>query len=119
MKKVHNLIYDKAFDAFDFLKYDVVGAIVPIKIDMPDVPNKINITIHPQPNIIWIESQEYPGLFASGSTNMELWESLNDAIYSYFGVPRYIANKLGNKFDLPLPDGSLIVERPNENLART
>lgn len=114
MQNIYNLFYDKSNDVVDFFKYGVFG--FPTK--ELDVPNRIEITVHSSPDSLWLESPEYPGIFASGSNAIELWESLNDAIYSYFEVPRYVAKKLGNKFYLPLPDGSTIAERPSEELAR-
>ena len=96
---MYSLLYDVSNDVADFVKYGVLG--LPVK-DFT-VPSKIDITVHSSPNSLWIESPEFPGLFASGSNAIELWESLNDAIYSYFEVPRYVAKKLGNTFYLPLP----------------
>lgn len=113
MQNLYDFLYDRTFDVVDFLKYEVVNQ----KPELPEVPNKISINIHSSPSILWIDSSEYPGLFASGSNPIELWKSLNDAIYSYFGVPRYFAKKLGHKFSLPLPDGRAITERPKEQLA--
>lgn len=115
MQSFYDLLHDKAFDVVDFFSHRVIG----VQLNKPLVPEQIQIQIHQSDpkSIIWVDSKDYPGLFASGSNPVELWESLNDAIYSYFGVPRYIAKKSGNIYSLPFPDGTAIVERPKENLA--
>lgn len=113
MSDFYDNLYNSTFDVVDVIKHEFLG----VKVNVPKVPNKINIGVHSRPNISWIDSPDYPGLFASGKNPVELWECLNDAIYSYFGIPRYVAKRLGNKFYLPLPDGSAIVERPREQLA--
>lgn len=113
MNNLYDTAYNKTFDIIDFLKYDVLNE----NYEAFEVPNKIAIRLHTKPNFAWLESPDYPGLFASGENPIELWECMNDAIYSYFGVPRHKAKKLGNVFYLPLPDGRAIVERPREQLA--
>jgi len=113
MDTIYNLLSDKVFDAVDTVKYELIG----LQQEVPQVPNKIEIRMHTKPGFAWIESPEYPGIFASGNDVFELLESLNDAIYSYFGVPRYTAKKSPNIFNLPLPDGRIVVEKSKHNFA--
>jgi hypothetical protein len=114
MNNFYDSLHDKAFSAVDYFRYYILGQ----KIEVPDVPKQIQIRIHREKEFTWIESPEYPGLFASGSDDLELWKCLNDSIPSYFGVPRYLAKKVGNIYYLPLPDGTVIIERPKEEYAR-
>jgi len=116
MDNIQTLLIDKTYDLVDYLKYDVLKQTSP---EIPKLPFPIKVVIHVRKNITWISSPEHPGLFASGKDQIELLKSLNDAVYSYFGVPRYAAKKLGNRIGLPLPDGSVFVEKPYYDLART
>ncbi|KKU46119.1 MAG: hypothetical protein UX64_C0012G0004 [Microgenomates group bacterium GW2011_GWC2_46_7] len=111
-------IYNTILDFSDYLKYDFLSLS-----DKPvtQTPTSISIQFHqkPESNFVWIDSRDYPGLFASGYSNdpTELWKCLNDAILSYFGVPRYEAKKRGLPYSLPLPNGQAIVQQDAQKYA--
>ena len=114
MENIQNFFLDRTCDFVDYVKYDVLGVSSP---DVPEIPLPIKVIIHVRKNITWISFPEYPGLFASGKNQIELLESVNDAVYSYFGIPRYVAKKLGNRLGLPLPDGTVLLDRQNRKFA--
>lgn len=113
MQKQHmHKFYNIALDFIDYIKYDLIPV---VEKTHTDTPRAISLKFHQKrgSNFVWIDSPDYPGLFASGDARkpQELWECLNDAILSYFGVPRYEAKRRGLPYSLPLPNGEAIVQR--------
>lgn len=43
----------------------------------------------------WLDSKDLPGLYTQGETLGKLFENLEDAILTYFDVPRKEARKVG------------------------
>jgi hypothetical protein len=66
---------------------------IPKSIHFESTPDKKNGTV-------LIASVDYPGLYTIVSQNNdeETIDSVNDAIFTYFEVPRYIANRTENLF---------------------
>lgn len=71
----------------------------------PNIPRTINIKLEEDKKYktILAQAPEYPGLVTLVKNKAELVDKVNDAIYTYFGVPRYIAKKWTNQF---FPEGS-------------
>ncbi len=71
----------------------------------PDIPRTIFIKLDEDKRYktILAQAPEYPGLITVVKNKAELVDKVNDAIYTYFGVPRYIAKKWSNQF---FPEGS-------------
>ncbi|MBU1323499.1 hypothetical protein KKE48_02255 [Patescibacteria group bacterium] len=107
-------VYDGVLDLVDIVRFNLFETP-----KAPNLPPKIEIKVvnNKRYGYYWLTSSEYPGLYASGESFHELWENMNDAILTYFDVPRYIAKRRGNTYDLPLPDGRVIVESPRKSYA--
>lgn len=70
-----------------------------------DMPRsvKISVEIDSKTKQLLAFSPEYNGLYTVVSKHDELDDMVNDAIYTYFGVPRFIAKQLPNLF---FPEGT-------------
>lgn len=71
----------------------------------PDIPRSIFIKLEEDKKYktLLAHAPEYPGLVTVVKNKADLVDKVNDAIYTYFGVPRYIAKKWANQF---FPEGS-------------
>lgn len=69
-----------------------------------DLPRSININVefNKKSKTYLAFAPQYQGLCTVASNETELKDMVNDAIYTYFGVPRYIARQLPNLFN---PEG--------------
>ena len=115
MDTIYRFLSDKVFDTVDYLKYDVLR----LNQEESKLPREIPFQFHKSNDskLVWIDSAKYPGLFASGENSIELWHCLNDAVLSYFEVPRYEAKKRGYPYSLPLPNGEVIVQKDAQEYA--
>jgi len=92
-------------DLKDFVSYDVLKLEPP---RMPEIKMNLKFKIHRDPDLIWVESVDYPNLVATGENEAELRESMFDAILTHFNVPRYRARRLPDLFSLCLEDGRVV-----------
>ena len=67
---------------------------------------KFDTEIDNKSKTLLISSTDYPGLYAITpmDNEQEIVNLVNDAIFTYFDVPRYIAKRTENHFCLALPD---------------
>jgi len=64
---------------------------------------KFDTEIDKEHQTLLINSTDYPGLYAIAplGNQAEIINSVNDAIFTYFDVPRYIARRTENQFFPP------------------
>ena len=59
------------------------------------IPRGFNFKIHrAEENGYWLDSKDLPGLYTQGDTLAELFENLEDAVLTYFDVPRKESRKM-------------------------
>lgn len=115
MYEFFHQISEKTLDIVDAIKYDVLAFPLP-EVSLPSTI-RINIGVNKDESHYFITFPEYPGLLTEGNNTQELWENMNDAVLTYFDVPRAVATRMPNIYDLPLPNGEKIVQKRNKRLA--
>ena len=64
------------------------------------IPPKINFCLHQTREGYWVESPTLPGLYTQGDTIDKLISNLEDAILTYFDVPRGRAKQLSGFLEM-------------------
>ena len=60
-----------------------------------NIPKNFGFRIHKaEEGGYWLDSKDLPGLYTQGDTLSELFENLEDAVLTYFDVPRSKAKKV-------------------------
>ena len=112
---LYQKIIDFSLDLVDQVKYEILG------FRLPDfnLPKQVSFKFmfDEKDGHYLATATDYPGLITYGRDTKELWENLNDAVMTYFNVPRATALRLGNPYDLPLPNGERIVQKKTIALA--
>ena len=81
------------------------------------IPNEISLSIETTPDGWFIvTSKELPGLMTQARDAKELMEMVNDAILTYFNVPRREASEVFNKIFIE-GHGVILSERMQRELA--
>jgi len=113
LEDIYLLLKSRFLDLEEFIKYKVL-ATPPPTVDY--LPESINIrwTYDKKNKSFYAESPSHPEIYTAGKSIEEVINSVNDAVYTYFDVPRYLAKKLGNRYLPPqeafdkLPKGVVV-----------
>lgn len=113
LEDIYLLLKSKFLDLEEFVKYKIL-AVPPPTVDY--LPESIDIkwTYDNKYKSFYAESNTHPEIYTTGETIEEIVNNINDAVYTYFDVPRYLAKKLGNRYLPPqeafdkLPKGVVI-----------
>lgn len=109
IKDFYYFLLDKLEDLLDALKYDF------LRLPLPEysLPRNIPMTFlfNEKEGHYVATSAKFPGLVTYGKDKTELWQNVNDAILTYFDIPRSVSQRIGYPYDLPLPNGQKIVQQ--------
>ncbi len=91
---------DKYLDLQEFFLYEFLNLPKPT---YSFLPHKISFkwTFDKKTNLIYLESTQYPGIYAVGRNEEELTKRMNEAAYIYFEVPRIKAKEIGIRYTFP------------------
>ncbi len=89
-------------------KYDIFKASIEVPENMDEKILNQRVRIQKSEEGYFIESLDYPNLYASGDDLDELREAYYDTILTYFDIPRYFAKRRIDNLKLDLADGTEI-----------
>ena len=101
LEDIYLFFKSKFLNFEEFIRYKVLEA-PPSTIDY--LPQSIDIrwTYDKKNKSFYAESPSHPEIYTAGNSIEEVVNSINDAVYTYFDVPRYLAKRLGNRYLPPL-----------------
>lgn len=59
------------------------------------LPNKITVNVHKTKDGLWAKVKELPHCYSQADSFFELIQMVNDAIYTYLGIPKKFRSDLG------------------------
>lgn len=101
---------NKILDFLNTIKYDYLHmALPPLPRGFADRLN-LKLKLYKEGSRgYWLESIDYPGLIASGSSLEELRAATFDAMLAYFDVPRATALRMSDRVVLNFDDGRQVL----------
>jgi len=91
---------DKLLNLQEYLEYDFLNLPKPSYSFLPyEIP--FRWTFDKKTELIYLESTQYPGIYALGKNEEELTKRMNEAAYIFFEVPRIKAKEIGIKYTFP------------------
>lgn len=121
---VYLLLKSKFLDLEEFINYEILRISPPSGDCLDCLPKSIDIrwTYDKKNKSFYAESSSHPEIYTAGNSVEEVINSVNDAVYTYYDIPRYLAKRLGNRYLPPqeafdkLPKG-VVVKTTMEKLA--
>lgn len=95
-------------EIYCIFKYDILKSSLEIPDNMSEKILNQKVRIQKNEEGYFIESLDYPNLYASGDDLGELREAYYDTILTYFDIPRYFAKRRIDNLRIDLADGTEI-----------
>jgi predicted RNase H-like HicB family nuclease len=82
-----------------------------------DIPDKINININITPDGWFVAtSPDLPGLITEAASHDELLDNFNDAVLSYFDVPKRVSDCVFDELTFETSQGRAVIRKKHKNL---
>lgn len=92
---MHIYLKEKLTELLGWVKYDLLNESSHVELPRQFL---FHHEVDPKTKTIMVTCDEYPGLYTIARNENELEDAINDAIFTYFGVPRLIARRSPNMF---------------------